>query len=780
MLRVQAHPKLGLSQSILPKPGRFTAKPALPGLSAISQELFGLGLFSRIHAEGLPYGLSGGGNGREAHALRLELIESFESTGLGCFWATDAKGCVSYVSENAVKAIGCEPQELIGRALIDLFAADTSGDPDTRNERPLAFLLSARSTISGLTTRVKVAKSEVWWEIAGRPKFDSRGDFVGYRGFAKDVTQQRERQQASEKLALFDSLTGLANRHHMESLLERTLGSYRNAKRPCALMMMDLDRFKSVNDTLGHQAGDELLKQVAARIGTVVARRGTIGRLGGDEFLIMLPDLDDRGELGEMAQSIIQLVSQPYSIDGARAIIGASVGIATAPYDGLEADPLTIAADMALYAAKGGGRGQYRFYASDLKDGVQMRHRLEEDLRDALAREELEMHYQPIVASATHRMTCLEALLRWHHPERGFVPPSIFVPVAEEMGLIREVGAFVLKRACMDAASWREPLRVAVNVSATQFARDDFPGQVAEVLRNSQLDPSRLELEITESVFVGDADRTQRVFEELKSLGVRLALDDFGTGYSSLSYLQRAPFDKIKIDRSFVRGATDEGNNNPQILSAIVSLAEALDMETVAEGVETHDELRLVTERGASHIQGYIFSQAMTQAALSARLESRQTLMEAQGPARFRAERMTLFRRIQVIHDDYRYSAVIRNLSKTGAMIEGLIGVPVGTELVVDLGGGQLAVCTVRRSEGAVLGVEFETPLVSDGAEGLCTRHRVSPYEIEAAGRPLTPLPQDAYALLAGPNTSKPSFTEVKTRDHRVLDPESGYEYRYR
>ena len=716
---------------------------------------------------------------RDDAARRLELLDSFESAGLGCFWATDEAGRVTYLTETAVRKIGRAPEELLGCPLTELFssaATDTQDGP----ERPLGFLLGARNTISGLGVQVAGARQETWWEISGKPQFDAKAQFTGYRGSAKDITMLRERQREAETLARCDSLTGLANRLHMESQLARTLDAYRTAKRSCALMMMDLDRFKQVNDTLGHPAGDELLKQVAARLGTVVARRGTIGRLGGDEFLIILPDLDDRGEQGELAQRIIQMVSQPYSVNGSRAIIGASIGVATAPYDGIDAEALTSAADLALYAAKGGGRGQFRFFASDLKDGAHMRRRIEEDLRDALVQNQLEMHYQPIIASKDNCATCMEALLRWHHPERGFVAPSIFVPVAEELGLIREIGAFVLQQSCIDAMAWPVPLRVAVNVSAAQFARDDFPAQVGAILKETGIDPGRVELEITESVFVGDADRTQRIFEELKDLGVRLALDDFGTGYSSLSYLQRAPFDKIKIDRSFVRGATDAGNNNPQILSAIVTLAEALKMETVAEGVETLDELKLVKDRGASHIQGYIFSAALTQEAVLARLATEPVAFQPSGPARFRAERRTLFRQIGVIHHDYRYKAVLRNLSKTGAMIEGLIGVPVGTELVIDLGGGQLAVATVRRSRQATLGVEFETPLVSDGADGLCTRHRVSPYAIEAAGRPLTPLPMDAYALLAGAPSTKPSFLEVATRDTSRADPNSGYEYRYR
>ena len=736
-----------------------------------------LGLFARV---GVEDGRSvASASPRFGSAQRIELLDSFEAAGLGCFWATDDAGRVVYLSESAVRSLGLTSEDFVGRQLSEIFACEGSGGPGG-TERPLSFLLSARNTISGLAVSVAGARHETWWEISGKPQLDAKGRFTGYRGSAKDITVARERQQQAETMARCDSLTGLANRHFMEGQLNRTLDAYRSAKRSCALMMLDLDRFKQVNDTLGHPAGDELLKQVAGRLATVIAKQGTIGRLGGDEFLVMLPDKDDRGELGELAQRVIQMISQPYSLGGSRAIIGTSIGIATAPYDGLDAESLTSAADLALYAAKGGGRGQFRFFASDLKDGANMRRRIEEDLRDALASGALEMHYQPIVASSTNRATCMEALLRWNHAERGFVAPSIFVPVAEEMGLIREIGSFVLQRCCEDAMNWPLPLRVAVNVSAAQFARDDFPAQVAQVLKQSRLDPERLELEITESVFVGDTDRTQCVFEELKALGVRLALDDFGTGYSSLSYLQRAPFDKIKIDRSFVQGATDAGNNNSEILSAIVTLAEALHMETVAEGVETLDELKLVKERGASHVQGYIFSAALTQEEVVTRLAAEALEFEAKGPARFRAERRTLFRRIGVIHDDFRYNAVLRNLSKSGAMIEGLLNVPLGTELVLDLGGGQLAVCTARRSKAATLGVEFESQLVSDGADGLCTRHRVSPYAIEAAGRPLAPLPMDAYAMLAGKSSSMPCFAEVVMNDTLKGDPSTSYEYRYR
>ena len=680
---------------------------------------------------------------------RVELLDSFEAAGLGWFWATDAQGRLIYLSDNAAEKLGWSDGEAIGKPLGELFIPERADDPN-KPQRPLAFLLSARNSISQLNVRLAFTKDEVWWEIAGKPQFDDKGRFTGYRGSAKDISTSRESRLDAERLAQFDPVTGLANRHRLTTRLTETLKAYRNSKRACALLTLDLDRFKQVSDTLGHQAGDELLKQVASRLERIVASAGEIGHLGSDEFQIVMPDVDDRGALGELGQRLIQMLSQPYSINGARAIIGASIGIAIAPYDGLDTEELVTAGDLALYAAKGGGRGQYRFYSSDLKDGARHRRQVEEDLRDAISNGQISMHYQPLVCAKTHKVESCEALMRWDHPEHGDIPPAVFIPVAEDMGIIRDMGEWALNEVCRDAKQWPVDLRVAANVSAMQFAHDDFARTVRNALTNSGLEPARLELEITESVFLGDTGRVQAMFAELKELGVKLALDDFGTGYSSLSYLRTAPFDTIKIDQSFVRGATEEGDNNAAILTAIVGLADALGMETVAEGVEAKDELELVTQRGATLVQGFIFARAMPNADFLERLADGQLTYDARGPAKYRAARKTVFRRIGLIHEDNRYKVVMRNLSKTGAMIEGLLDVPLGTQVVLDLGGGQLAVATVRRSKGALQGVEFENPLISDGAEGLCTRHRVSPYQIEAAGRPLAALPDDPYSLIMG------------------------------
>jgi diguanylate cyclase (GGDEF)-like protein len=700
-------------------------------------------------------------------AARLGVLDDFERAAIVWIWATDAENRLIYISESAADRLGRPVLDVLGHPLIELFETDPD-NPDERSDRPLKFQLSARNKLTNLIMRFvlpsdKGNERRTWWSFSGHPKFDKNGKFRGYRGSAKDVTVDYERKLEDSRLAEYDSLTGLANRHRMTRRLEGILAAYKQAKRACALMMLDLDRFKQVNDTMGHPAGDELLRQVADRLRAIIGDRGEIGRLGGDEFQIILPDLDDRGKLGELAGKVIQIVSQPYPIEGKRAIIGTSVGIAIAPYDGLEKDDMIRASDLALYAAKNGGRGQFRFYSADLKTEEEERELLLNDLREALEEEKLELHYQPVVRTADNVVVGFEALMRWEHAERGFVSPGVFIPAAEEGNLIGALGEWALKTACKAAVAWPKTVRVAVNVSAVQFANPALPDIVAQALTASGLEPDRLELELTESVFMGDSDTVDETFKRLKEIGVRLALDDFGTGYSSLSYLRSAPFDKIKVDKSFVDSCTQKDQNSAKIITAIIGLSDALSMETTVEGVEAFDQLNLVVAKGAKYIQGWIYSKALPVSEIEAKIANRDFKIEPEGPETYRADRRSVFRRIGVIHDDHRYEAVMRDLSKTGAKIEGLIGVPIGTGLVLDLGAGQLAVCVVTRTQDAQIAVEFETPLVSDGAGGLVTRHRVSPYALAAAGMPLATLPQGNYPLaqIAGPPKSKPQFMQV-------------------
>ncbi len=664
------------------------------------------------------------------------LLRDYEASGLGWFWSSNAEGQITYISQCVADAIGCERSELLGRPVQSLFILER--DEEDSLERPLPLILSARKTFADLAVRAALDKSEVWWSISGRPQFGADGNFIGYRGNGADITNTRQSQKDASRMAQFDSLTGLANRHRMSKRLNATLTAYQSAKRCCALLMIDLDRFKQVNDTLGHPAGDELLKQVSQRLQRVVTDKNCeIGRLGGDEFQIILPDIDDRGRLGEIAKTVIAMLSQPYQIEGSRCVIGASIGIAIAPYDGITSEELIRSADLALYASKGGGRGQFRFYSSDLHSEAERRRQIEEDLRDALNSDQMRVAYQPIIDTKTNKVVALEALARWAHPELGEVSPGVFIPIAEECNLIGPLGDWVLKQSCADAALISGHVKVSVNVSAMQFANPGFAAIVAQALAHAELAPERLELELTESIFLGDREATSAMFNALKLLGVRLVLDDFGTGYSSLAYLQHAPFDKIKIDKSFITGVTQEGNRNAAIIASIVSLAEALGMDTTAEGIEAHDELDAMRRLKVGQIQGFIYAQAVSFGDVCEALLSGEWVIEPDGPSKYRPERRTVLRRVGLIHEDHRYEVMMRNLSRAGCMVEGLLDVPLGTSFVVDFGEGQLAVAVARRSAGSMQGLEFEHQLVDDGAGGLCTRHRVSPYVLAQAGMPL-------------------------------------------
>ena len=698
---------------------------------------------------------------------RLEMLSSFEQSDLAWFWATDAQCRMTYLSPKAVAQLETR-QAVMGQPLTDLVRT-VSEREDEEEAKPISFLLGSRSSFSELTVCLKddegSRNGRKWWMLTGRPQFDSKRNFTGYRGTVKDITSTYEEKRKTSRMAAFDALTGLANRHRMTQRLTAALNACKLDKRSCALIMLDLDRFKHVNDTLGHPAGDELLRQVSQRLQRVAPAGSEIGRIGGDEFQLIVPDLDDRGKLGDSANRMIQMISQPYSIEGRRAIIGTSVGIAVAPYDGVEPAELVKAADLALYAAKGGGRGQFRFYSNDLKEIAEDRREIEEDLRDAMARDELEMHYQPQVDSRTHTVCGFEALMRWEHPEHGPISPGAFIPIAEESNLIDRLGAWALKQSCQDAARWPGELSVSVNVSARQFLNEDLPDIVARALTESGLQPSRLELEITESVFMGDIGSAEAMFAKLRRLGVKLALDDFGTGYSSLSYLRKAPFDKLKIDQSFMRGCVDDSESGTAIVSAIANLARAMNMSTVAEGAEAMDQLAVISALDIDLVQGFIFSRAVPQCEVMKKLESGELTYQPIGPAKHRSERRTLFRRVGVVHEDHHYIAMLRDLSRSGARLEGLLDVPIGTDLVIDLGEGQIVVGKVRRSQDATQGVEFETPLVSDGAGGLCTRHRVSPYMLASAGMPLQALKPGHHLTMGAQGTSKrparPRFMQV-------------------
>ncbi|WP_245804494.1 EAL domain-containing protein [Erythrobacter tepidarius] len=652
---------------------------------------------------------------RERIAARAEdILRSFEESGQGWFWETDRLGLITYISPKVARVLGRSPESLRGAPLRELFTTDADG---AEAARALAFHLSARSQFQDLEMRAGCPDEERWWALTGRPVYDSYKNFCGFRGHGTDLTERRRSEQQVSRLALYDSLTGLANRVQMSQALEQILAAPAKRERACAVLMLDLDRFKQVNDTLGHPAGDALLQQVAQRLEQVIGTDGRCGRLGGDEFKVIIPGERSPEELAAIAQEIIALLSQPYMIGGQSVVIGVSIGIARAPSDGSTSEALIRSVDLALYAAKDAGRGVARFYEPGMHAAVEERAALEQDLRAAITRGELKLWYQPVVYAASEKVVGFEALMRWDHPQRGCVSPTKFVPIAEDAGLIDRLGQWALQSACADLARWPANIRCSINVSALQFANPELPTIVASALAHNGIDPARLELEITESVFVSDTPGIEATFRALKQLGVRLALDDFGTGYSSLGYLRKAPFDRIKIDRSFVRSATEQGSRNGAIIAAITSLAEVLHMDTTAEGVETRDELELVRLLGCSHVQGHIYFPPMS-AKDAAALVAGGLDAVANGPQSARAPRYAVLRKVVVVHRGVRHNATLRNISEGGAMIEGLWNVAEGHVLRVEFSPSQAITGQVRWSQENRLGVEFHLPLRRCGNGG--------------------------------------------------------------
>lgn len=423
-----------------------------------------------------------------------------------------------------------------------------------------------------------------------------------------DVTEQRRSEAKIIHMAQHDALTDLPNRVLLRERMEHAIAVTRNGGLDLAVLMLDLDRFKEVNDTLGHPAGDSLLRAVAARLRECTAETALIARLGGDEFAVIDYVTNPAVEAAALAENIRKALCEPFDLGDHRVTVGTSIGIAIAPRDGHDSDGLMKSADLALYSAKSGGRGAFRFFEPELDELMHARRNLERDMRAALAASEFELHYQPFVNAATGETSGFEALLRWNHAQRGLVMPGEFIPLAEETGLIVPLGEWVLRAACAEAAKWPTHLRIAVNLSPAQFRSKELVPVVIGALANSGVAPHRLELEVTETVIIHDSEVVFATLDQLRKLGVRIALDDFGTGYSSLSFLQRFPFDKIKIDRSFVSELSSEGAEAHRLARAVVRFAVSLGKTTTAEGVETKEQLDILREEGCAETQGYYFS----------------------------------------------------------------------------------------------------------------------------------------------------------------------------
>lgn len=529
------------------------------------------------------------------------LLQEYEQRGVGWLWAVDGDNRVTYISLRMTTLLGKPASQLIGHSLPALLGGNAE----------LGRKLLEKQPFNQLDMELQTARGARWISMAGDPIIDTAGRFEGFRGVGSDITEMRQTQERLTHLANMDVLSGLPNRGRVRQLLGEALRAATVGNVPCAILFLDLDGFKPVNDTFGHPKGDAVLRAVAKRLVDEVGSDGHVGRMGGDEFAIVVIDAQSRKKIEGLADRIIKSVKEPYMVDQTEIRIGVSIGCAFGPIDGATVDDLILKADLALYQAKDSGRGVARYFSSELQSEQEDRVRLENDLRQAITAQQFHLVFQPLINAKTQKLVGFEALVRWNHPQRGFVPPNIFIPVAEETGLMPQLGAWVVDEACRAAATWPEGIVVACNISPKQILLPNLPNIVSECLARYKLPGNRLELEVTEGVFLGDNGQTEGVLGRLRALGVGIALDDFGTGYSSIGYLNKAIFHKLKIDGSFVREAGSRPEN-VAIIKSIVQLAKSFRMSVTAEGVETAEDFERMRELGCDTIQGYLFGKPLS------------------------------------------------------------------------------------------------------------------------------------------------------------------------
>jgi diguanylate cyclase (GGDEF)-like protein len=644
-------------------------------------------------------------------------------------WETDAGGNLVQASESMFKALGREAEALLNRPLWDLMEPFKSGARDAAGEAAsgagvLRQHHGSQAAFCDAQLCAPAADGIHCLSLSGQPRYDSKGNFAGFLGVGVDLTDYTKCQEQLLAAAERDALTKLMNRASFNQRLEELIGSSGKRRQATALMLIDLDKFKQANDLLGHQVGDNLLMQFAERLRNFIKTDGFVGRLGGDEFGVVVSSFAEKHRIDQLASELLKHLSVPYEISGQRVEIGATAGIAISPEHGDTVDSLVRNADLALYSAKARGRSNHRFFDVTLLEHALERRRLEIDLAEAIEKGELSVMYQPIVDAASERLCGFEALARWHHRKRGEVAPDEFIPLAEVAGLMHRLGEWVLREACMEAAQWPPEIRLAVNLSPTQLSNPGLSSIVINSLARSQLPPGRLELEITESVFLEETEGARNTLRQLHELGVNWTLDDFGTGYSSLKYLLKAPFTKIKIDREFINGLSVPESQKSSIVSTIVTLASNLGMITTAEGVESLNDLRVARELGCTQIQGFVYGPKLT--SNEARSLARTRLpVPAQGFEATRSEpRMIVLRSADIVCNGEIRPGTVRNVSSNGAMLEVEWDIPVGTRIEVHMDHEGARGGVVRWVEGIRFGVQFDgeipvaLPLVRAGRVG--------------------------------------------------------------
>ena len=534
------------------------------------------------------------------------LLRDFEEHATDLLWEIDSAGRFTHVS-NRLTTLLCSAQgEALPASLLGLLARTRGPGESDPGRESLRRALDSDTPFRDIVVPVLTRDGQRWWSITAKPVTDDSGRATGWRGVMSDVTRERRAQQRLHQLAHCDPLTGLANRTVLRERLERFVGRPAGARAgSSALLFIDLDNFKTINDTLGHSVGDAVLQIVASRLHAALRERDLLARLGGDEFAIVLTDAGSADEVAAVAQRLLRGVALPCLAHGSSVTLGASVGIALLPEHGSTIDEALGNADLALYAAKAAGRGRYEFFVPNLGDRPRRRLAIEQELRHALSRRQFALHWQPQIDLATWSPIRAEALLRWGHPELGPIGPAEFIPVAEDCGLIEEIGMWALQQACTEAVGLPGGVGVSVNVSPVQLMRPDFIASVETALRSSGLAAHRLEIEITESVFIDNLPSALANLHQLKQREVGIALDDFGTGYSALSYLRHFPFDRLKIDSSFIHELLSRSDTRA-IVKSIIGLARTLGISTVAEGVEEAEQLDLLRNAGCDAVQGFL------------------------------------------------------------------------------------------------------------------------------------------------------------------------------
>jgi diguanylate cyclase (GGDEF)-like protein/PAS domain S-box-containing protein len=539
------------------------------------------------------------------------LLHDYESQLSDWLWEIDASGRFTNYSQRGIEATRRSQDELSALNPMDLLHREN-------DRQRLVEVLRTKKPFRDLEVAIMVEEQERWFRLSGTPQFADDGSFIRTRGVCSDVTETKLAEAQIAYMARYDALTDLPNRTMFVETLVQAL-KRRKDEDLLAVLYLDLDQFKHINDTLGHGVGDQVLKVAAQRIGSCVTIKDLVSRQGGDEFAVLIGDAADKAAVDATAAQILAALNEPLEVEGHHIALGTSIGIAFAPDDADHADDLIKRADLALYHSKQSGRGRASHFAMPMQKQMQARQQIEADLRTALSRNEFELHYQPLINLQTGKEVGYEALIRWHHPKRGLIMPDVFIPVAEETGLIIPIGEWVIRNALAEAARWPDHLSVSVNLSAVQITNPGIVPTIVSALAASGVVPHRLEVEITETVLMNDTEANMQVLHQLRSLGVQIALDDFGTGYSSLNYLRGFPFDKIKIDRCFVSDA-DVRDDSRAIIRAVTSLANSLGMITTAEGVERKQELDLLKVEGCTQVQGYYFSQPVPAAAVPGRL----------------------------------------------------------------------------------------------------------------------------------------------------------------